>query len=162
MIMHKTRRRNRKRQSGNAMVEFALGSSILISIFTGTFQYGYGFYVYNNLQTAVNNGAKYAALRPYEPTTNTPEPCFKTAVQDMVAYGDPTGTTTKSVAPSLAPGNVGLTVTFTNGVPTAMTVYISSYTIHAAVANIVLTNKPSVTYPYLGRFAEGDGETCSQ
>ena len=45
------------------MVEFALGSSLLVAAFTGTFQFGYTFYVYNNIETAVNNGAKYAALR---------------------------------------------------------------------------------------------------
>jgi Flp pilus assembly protein TadG len=155
-----TAQRRRRRQSGNAIVEFALGSFILMSVFTGTFEFGYTFYIYNNLQTAVNNGAKYAALRPYEPTSATPEACFKTAVQNMVAYGDPSGTTTTSVAPSLAPSNVALTPTFTNGVPSAMTVGITGYTINAVVAKFSLTNKPQATYPYLGRYAGGDGETC--
>ncbi len=155
-----TTQRRRRRQGGSAIVEFALGSFILVFVFTGTFEFGYTFYIYNNLQTAVNNGAKYAALRPYEPTSATPEACFKTAVQNMVAYGDPSGTTTAPVAPSLAPSNVTLTPTFTNGVPSAMTVGITGYTLNAVVQKFTLTNKPQATYPYLGRYAGGDGETC--
>jgi Flp pilus assembly protein TadG len=153
-------RQNRKRQKGSAILEFAIGSGILVAAFTGTFQFGYSLYIYNNLQTAVNNGAKYAALRPYEPTDTTPEACFKTAVQNMVVYGDPTGTATTPVAPSLVPGNVFVNVTFANGVPSTMTVGISSYKIDSAVTTITLTNKPQVTYPYLGRYAGGNGETC--
>ena len=87
------------------MVEFALGSFLLMGALTGIFEFGYSFYVYNNLQTAVNNGAKYAALRTYESTTSTPSACFQTAVQDMVAYGDPTGANTTPVAPNLTPSN---------------------------------------------------------
>src|SRR5579863_421175 len=107
--------RRRNAQRGNSLVEFALGSTVLISIFTGTFQLGYTFYIYNNVETAVNNGAKYAALKTYEQTSATPSSCFLTSVQDMVAYGDPTGTTTTSVAPGLTPSKVNLTVTFSNG-----------------------------------------------
>jgi Flp pilus assembly protein TadG len=150
----------RRRQRGSAIIEFALGSFVLMGIFTGTFEFGYTFYIYNNLQTAVNNGAKYAALRPYEPTTATPEACFQTAVQNMVAYGDPSGTTTTPVAPGITPSKVALTVTFAKGVPSAMTVGITGYTLNAVVAKFTLTNKPQATYPYLGRYAGGNGETC--
>jgi Flp pilus assembly protein TadG len=155
-------RGNRSRQRGTSIVEFAIGAGVLVAVFTGTFEFGYSFYVYNNLQTAVNDGAKYAALRPYTSTTITPDPCFTTAVQNMVAYGDPTGTSTVPVVPSLAPSNVTLTVAFANGVPSTMTVAITGYTIQAAVAKISLTKKPQVTYPYLGRYAGGDGEACVQ
>lgn len=154
--------RRRRSQSGSSLIEFAVGWFVIVASFTGIFEFGYSFYVYNNLQTAVNNGAKYAALRAYEPTDGTPEACFKTAVQDMVAYGDPTGTNKTPIAPGLAPGNVSVTVTFANGVPSQMTVAISSYTIDSGVAKIALANKPQITYPFLGRWAEGDGETCVQ
>jgi Flp pilus assembly protein TadG len=146
-------KRNSRRRRGTAIVEFALGSGVLMAAFAGTFEFGYAFYVYNNLQLAVNNGAKYAALRTYESTTATPSACYTTAVQDMVAYGDPTATQTTPVAPNLAPDNVFVNVTFSNGVPSQMTVGVSSYTIHAVFANITLTNKPQVTYPFIGRYA---------
>ncbi len=142
------------------MVEMALGVTVLTSVFTGTFQFGYTFYIYNNIQTAVNNGAKYAALRTYEQTTSTPSSCFKTAVQDMVAYGDPTGTTTTPIAPGLTPSKVVLTVTFSNGVPSQMQVSISGYSINSVFSSQTLTNRPSATYPYLGRYAPGN--SCSQ
>lgn len=152
--------KSNRRQKGNALIEFALGSGVLMSAFAGTFQFGYSFYVYDNLQNAVNNGAKYAGLRAYDSSTSTPSTCFLTAVQDMVAYGDPTGTTTTPVAPHLSPSNVFLNVTFSNGVPSQFTVGISSYTINSVVASINLTNKPQMTYPFLGRYAPGN--PCSQ
>jgi Flp pilus assembly protein TadG len=142
------------------MVEFAIGATVLASVFTGTFEFGYLFYIYNNVETAVNNGAKYAALRVYEVNSASASTCFKTAVQNMVAYGDPSGATTNSVAPGLTPSKVTVTATFANSVPSQMTVAINSYAINAVVATITLTNKPQATYPFIGRYAPG--ETCSQ
>ncbi len=129
-------------------------------MFAGTFQFGYSFYVYNNIQTAVNNGAKYAALRTYEQTTSSPSACFTTAVQDMVAYGDPTGVTTSPVAPGLKPANVNLTVTFSNGVPSQMQVSVSNYIINSVFSTITLTNKSFAIYPFMGRYAPTNG--CTQ
>jgi Flp pilus assembly protein TadG len=142
------------------MVELALGVALLSGMFTATFQYGYTFYVYNNVQTAVNNGAKYAALRTYEQTSASPSDCFRHAVQDMVAYGDPTGTTTTPVAPGLTPSNVVLTVTFSNGVPSQMQVNLTNYSINSVFGTMTLSNKPSSTYPFLGRYAPTN--TCVQ
>jgi Flp pilus assembly protein TadG len=53
-------------QAGNAMLEFAIGAGVMVAIFTGTFQFGYNFYRYNTLATAVSNGARYASLRHYD------------------------------------------------------------------------------------------------
>src|SRR5262245_35466328 len=144
-------KRDRKGQRGSSMVEFALGSFVLMSAFTGTFQWGYTFYIYNNLQNAVNDGAKYAALRVYESNSATPSNCFTTAVQDMVAYGDPSGNSTTPVAPRLAPSQVTVAATFANGVPSHLTVGINGYTINAVMGTATLTNKPQMTYPFLGR-----------
>ena len=152
--------KRRAREGGNAMTEFAIGGMVLAFVFTGTFQFGYAFYIYNNLENAVNNGAKYASQRTYEDTSATLSTCFKTAVQDMVAYGDPTGGTTTAIAPGLLPSNVSVTASYSNGVPTQLTVAISSYTINAVTSSYTLTNKPQFTYPFLGRYAPG--ETCSQ
>ena len=108
----------------------------------------------------MNNGAKYAAFRTYDVTTSTPSVCFTTAVQNMVAYGDPnpSGTPTP-VAPGLSPSSVFVTVTMANGVPAEMTVGITSYQLNAVFATITLTNKPQATYSYLGRYAPGQGCT---
>jgi len=138
--------RNRK---GSVMVEFALGVGVMLAAFTGTFQFGYTFLQYNNLQNAVARGARYASLVPYDSPNATPSAAFKTAVQNMVLYGTPTAGATP-VLPGLATGNVNLTVTFTNGIPAIMTVSVSGYTIDSIFAKSVLTNKPQVMFAYQG------------
>lgn len=138
--------RNRK---GSVMVEFAIGVGVMLAAFTGTFQFGYTFLQYNNLQNAVARGARYASLVPYDSPNATPSAAFKTAVQNMVLYGKPTAGATP-VLPGLGTGNVNLTVTFTNGIPALMTVSISGYTIDSIFAKSALTNKPQVMFAYQG------------
>jgi Flp pilus assembly protein TadG len=140
------------------MLEFALGSSLLLAAFGGTFQFGYTFYQYNSLATAVSDGARYASLRPYNSTTTTPKDDFKLAVQNMVTYGNPAGGTT-AIVPGLTISNVTLTPSFKNSagvllsVPQFMTVSISGYKIDAIFASTTFTGKPTVTYPYLGIYS---------
>ena len=83
---------------GNAILEFAIGSGILVAVFTGTFQFGFTFLQYNNLQNAVARGARYASLVPYDSPTTVPSAAFQTAVQNMVLYGSPTAGTTPVLA----------------------------------------------------------------
>ena len=146
----------RDRQSGNVIIEFAIGSSILIFVLTGTFQFGYTFYQYNLLKNAVNNGASYAALRTYDSNSSTPSSAFTTAVKNMVVYANPAGGTSP-VTRGLATSNVNLAVgwstTGSGGTPISMTVSINNYTIAAAVSSTALTNKPSATYQYTGIYA---------
>ncbi len=139
-------------RAGHIMLEFALGSGLLVAAFGGTFGFGYTFYQYNSLANAVNDGARYASLRPYNSTTTTPKQDFLLAVKNMVVYGNPAGGITP-VAPGLTTDQVNLTPVFTSGVPTAMTVYISGYQIDAMFAKNTLNNKPQVTYPYVGIYS---------
>lgn len=134
---------------GTAMLEFAIGAGILVAVFSGTFQFGYTFLQYNNLANAVARGARYASLVPYDSATTAPSATFQTAVQNMVLYGNPTAGTSP-VLYGLTSGNINLIVTFTNQVPSAMTVYISGYTINSIFATATLTKKPQVTYAYQG------------
>ena len=131
------------------MLEFTIGAGVLVAVFTGTFQFGYTFLQYNNLENAVARGARYASLVPYDSATTAPSARFQTAVQNMVLYGNPTASTSP-VLYGLTTANVNLTVTFTNQVPSAMTVYISVYTINSIFATATLTKKPQVTYAYQG------------
>ena len=136
------------------MLEFAIGVGILLSVFAGTFQFGYTFYQYNLLKNAVRNGAGYAAMRNYDSATNQPSSAFLTAVQNVVVYGDPAGGS-NPVLPGLATSNVNLVPALFNGAttnqpPVTMTVSISGYTIGAVFGSTTFTNKPSVTYPYQG------------
>ena len=136
-------------RAANIMIEFALGSGILVMAFVGTFQFGYTFLQYNNLENAVARGARYASLIPYDSTTTAPSAAFSSAVKNMVLYGSSTAGTSPAL-PGLTTTNVNLTVTFANGVPSAMTVSVSGYSIHSIVATSTLTNKPKVTYAYQG------------
>lgn len=138
-----------RNRDGSAMIEFAIGSGVLVAVFVGTFQFGYTFLLYNNLENAVARGARYASVVPYDSSTTTPSDAFKTQVRNMVLYGSPTAGTS-AVLPGLASGNVNLTVTFTNGTPRAMTVSISGYTINSVFGTTTLTNKPQITYTYQG------------
>ena len=131
------------------MVEFAIGSGVLVAAFTGTFQFGYTFLQYNNLENAVARGAHYAAVVPYDSATTTPSATFQTAVQNMVLYGTPTAGSSP-VLQGLTSSNVNLTVTFANGIPAAMTVSISNYTINSVFATTTLISKPSIRYAYEG------------
>jgi Flp pilus assembly protein TadG len=146
--IHKARLLSRDRK-GSALVEFAIGSAVLVAVFTGTFQFGFTFLQYNNLENAVARGARYASVATYDSATTTPSGAFQTAVQNMVLYGSTTAGTSP-VLPGLTTSNVTLTVTFTNGIPTAMTVAITGYTVNSVFTTFTLNNKPQVTCPYLG------------
>ena len=135
--------------AGNVLVEFALGSGILVMAFVGTFQFGYTFLQYNNLENAVARGARYASLIPYDSATSTPSAAFSSAVKNMVLYGNSTAGASPAL-PGLTTTNVNLTVTFINGVPGDMTVSVSGYSINSIFATSTLTNKPKVTYAYQG------------
>jgi Flp pilus assembly protein TadG len=147
----KTSSIRRRRQRGSSIVEFAIGATVLTLIFIGTWEFGYAFYIYNNLLSAVDNGAKYAAVKTYDSNSTTPSSAFKTAVQNMVVYGQST-TGTKTVVPGLATTQVTVTPTFTNGVPTAMTVALSGYSLNAVVTTFTIS-KPQVSYPYMGVYS---------
>ena len=55
------------------MIEFAIGSGVLLAAFSGTFQFGYTFLQYNNLENAVARGARYASLVPYDSPQRNPD-----------------------------------------------------------------------------------------
>ncbi len=142
----------RRGRKGIAVVEFALGSGVLLATFSGTFEVGYAVIQYDKLQTAVAQGARYASLVPYDSASPTPSSAFLSAVQRMVVYGNPAGGSTPAVA-GLAAKHVNLKVSFANGVPRTVQVSITGYTINALFGSFTLTGKPQVTYRYQGVWA---------
>jgi Flp pilus assembly protein TadG len=134
---------------GNAIIEFALGATVLFPLFAGAFQFGYTFYVYNNLNTAIRGGARYASLRSYDSATSTPSTGFSTAVKNMVVYGNSAGTG-QPVAPGLTVDNVQVSPVMSGAVPGAMTVQITGYTVDAVFTKFTFNAKPSATFPYTG------------
>lgn len=169
MLLTIPSKKRRKSGAGSAGLEFAIGTLLLIPVFTSTFQYGYIFYEYNVLQDAVANGAHYGALRNYTQQCSTLDSTFQTAVQNMVVYGDPTVSSGTPVVPNLTTSYVTVTmspaqttcptVTWT---PSTITVAIQSYTssgttntfkIDGIFGSLSLNGKPSVTYTYQGIFS---------
>jgi Flp pilus assembly protein TadG len=135
MTVPVTRRRGNRR--GNAMLEFALSSAVLIPMMAATFQFGLAFYQYNKLQSAVREGARYAALRTYDSASATPSAAFSSAVANMVVYGSPAGGTTPVVT-GVQTSNVNIGVAMVNGVPSTMTVWIDSFDYRCGVQKIPL------------------------
>ncbi len=138
----------RKRtQRGNAVLEFALGFSVLWALFAGLYQFGYSFYVYNRLQTAVADAAELGAKMTYD-TGNAS--AYTTALQNMVVYGDETAGTTP-VVPGLTTSNVNVAVSLdAQSMPRDITVSITGYTISAIFSSFTPTNKPRVATKYYG------------
>jgi Flp pilus assembly protein TadG len=143
---------NRGRTSGSVLVEFTLSATFLIGVFLGVWQFGYGFFIYSELEQSVRAGARYASLRTYNSANSTPTSDFLTAVQNVVVYGDPSppnGAT--PVAPGLTTANVSVTVTFTS-VPTTMNVAITGYKLPTYFGNQTLNGKPTTSFPFVGVF----------
>ena len=143
--------RNRSRQ-GSALLEFAITASILVPLFTGTFQFGYTLYVYNNLQSAVRSGARYAAMRSYDSASGTPSTEYSTGVKNMVIYGNPDGTG-QPVSRGLTASNVQVQPNMHGAAPESITVQITGYTIDAVFTSFTFNGKPSTTFPYTGTAA---------
>ena len=139
-------------RKGNAMIEFAIATGILVPAFIGTFQFGYTFHVYNNLNSAVRGGARYASMQSYDSGTSTPSASFTTAVQNMVVYGNSAGTG-NPVAPGLSTANVQVLAVMKGAIPSSITVQVTGYTVDAVFRTFSFNGKPSTTFAYTGTAA---------
>jgi Flp pilus assembly protein TadG len=149
MAMKNSRRR------GNAVIEFAIGSSLFVVLFSGTFQFGYSFYIYENLCSAARAGARYGTISVYQPAGPTvdssPASSFVTQVQNMAVYGNPAGTGSPVVA-GLRPEHVDVDVEFANNMPSTVTVSIQGFEVKALYGTWRADDKPSATFKYMGRY----------
>jgi Flp pilus assembly protein TadG len=142
---------DRRGRRGNALIEMAIATTILLPLFYGTFQFGLAFFYYNELANAVRAGARYGAYRTYNSPTSTPSAAYVTAVQNMVVYGSPNGGT-KPVVPGLTTDNVSITVAWPSNRPQSVRVAISNFSMNTIISRFQL-NKPVSTFPFIGRFA---------
>lgn len=140
-----------KSERGNALLEFALGWSILWALFAGIYQFGYTFYVYNTVLTSVANAAELGSKMTYD--TANPS-TFTTALQNMVVYGNTTAGTSP-IVPGLATSNVTVGVNPEGTMPTDITITINNFTINAVFTNFTFNGKPRATAVYMGQI------TCS-
>jgi Flp pilus assembly protein TadG len=139
-----------RRQRGNVIVEFGLAFPLLFVFLGGMFQFGFAFFVYNQLQSAVRTGVRFASTYDFDSQNNGDN--FRTAVRNMVVYGTPTAGSVP-VVNGLTTGNVNVTWAADGaGVPQTVTVNISAFTFYAVWGSFTLSNKPRSTFIYLGQF----------
>jgi len=142
------------------MLELAISAAVMVSCLAGTVQFGYTFYIYNELVTAVGNGGRYAAMRTYRASTPRDIEQGKAAIRNMVVYGDarPALNTPRQVV-HLRPEQVQVDwVMDESGGPATVSVAISDYTVDAVFGMVHFTGRPAVEYPFVGRFAPRESE----
>lgn len=151
--------RNR-RERGHAMIELALSAGVMIACLSGTFQFGYTFYVYDQLVTAVGNGARYASGRTYRAASDTDVERGNAAIRNMVVFGNPQpAADAAAITPNLKPENVQVNwIKGENGTPSAVDVSIVHYKLNAVFASFDFTQRPLAEFPYLGRYAPSESE----
>jgi len=142
------------------MLELAVCAAVMVSFLAGTFQFGYTFYIYNQLVTAVGNGGRYAAQRTFRAATPQDTLRGNAAIRNMVVYGDPQPVADAApVVPSLKPEQVEVRwVAAGPGAPKAIDVLIHGYTVNAVFRAFTFDGRPSVEFPYVGRYAPSESE----
>jgi Flp pilus assembly protein TadG len=153
-------KRRVKRERGHVMIELALSAGVLVATMAGSFQFGYTFYVYNQLVSAVGNGGRYAAMRTYRAATPEDIDKGRRAIRNLVVFGEvqPAPDALPLVA-DLKPENVRVEWSVTSdGGPEAVDVSIVDYPINAIFGTVTLTGRPAVHFPFVGRYAPGERE----
>jgi len=152
-------KRDLKRERGHAMLELAISAGVMVSCLVGTFQFGYTFYTYNQLVTAVGNGARYAAQRTYRSGSADVER-GNTAIRNMVVYGDAQPASDAApVVPKLTPAEVDVRWDLAgDGTPLNVSVAIKGYSTDAIFRSFTFDGRPSVQFPYVGKYARGGRE----
>lgn len=155
------RHHRERRSSGSVLVEFTLAVPVLTLLFLGTFQFGWAYFLYSELETSVRAGARYASVRSYSPPTvlagadpSTGDPSYVAAVRDTVLYGD-TITKDMTVVPNLQPEDIVVSMPEYDANPPGpkrVRVCINGYSVGFFSA-VQMNNKPCVEFPYVGNFA---------
>jgi hypothetical protein len=142
------------------MLELALSAAVMVSFLAGTFQFGYTFYVYNQLVTAVGNGARYAAPRTYRAATAQDVERGANAIRNMVVFGD--ARPAKDAAPAVANLTTNqVDVRWTKdpaGAPIAVDVSIREFSVNAVFKKFTFTGRPGVEFPYVGKYSPAESE----
>lgn len=152
--------RGNKSQRGHVMIELALSATVLVSCLAGTFQFGYTFYVYNQLVTAVGNGGRYAALRTYRSASPEDIEKGKGAIRNMVVFGNSRPAAgAVPVAANLKPENVRVEwIPGENGAPAFVDLSIVGYEVNALFGATTLEGKPAARFPFVGKYAPEEKE----
>lgn len=141
--------RRSKPDRGSAVLEFALGFTLLWAMLAGVFQFGYPLYVYDALNNAVADGAAFAGRADFNASSTS---TFSTQVKNMVVYGSPAGGGQALVSGlTTAKVSVGWTAD-AKGLPQTVTVRIVNFSVYAVFKTFTFANKPVCTVRFAGRF----------
>jgi len=142
-------KRHRRKQRGNAVIEFAMLIPVLVAMFVGTWSYGSAYYIYAKLESAVRAGTRYGSLTTYDAASTV---AYQTAVQNMVVYSDPGGGSVPVVL-GLQTSNVNVSVQFMGSIPMSVSVSISGYrTPGMFTSPATLVDKPALQSPFMGYY----------
>jgi hypothetical protein len=149
-----------KRRSGHAMLELTLVATVMLAFLSGTLQFGYTFYIYNQLVTAVGSGARYAASRTYRGASPMDVEKGATAIQNLVVFGSPHPEAGAApIVPNLKPEDVEVKWNFAkNGSPESVDVAIVHHQVNAIFTNFTFSGRPAFEFPYIGRYAPAESE----
>jgi hypothetical protein len=142
------------------MIELAFSAGVMVACLAGTFQFGYTFYIYDELVSAVGNGARYAASRTYRAASAADIERGKAAIRNMVVYGNSRPEPGAApVAPNLKPENVQVSwVKGENGAPAAVDLSIVQYAVDAMFGSFTFDRRPEAEFPFVGRYAPSESE----
>lgn len=148
------------RQRGSALIELALTSTVLVGLLVGAFQFGYSFYAYDRLESAIHSGVRFASRQPYTVRTKSCEQKMLSSIQNLVVYGDPDAEAgAKPAVSGLEPRHIQVEYKRDGrGVPFEVRVSIRNYTFEAGFSRFELKGKPWAVAPYLGRYAPNECE----
>ena len=142
------RTRRSRRERGHAVVEFALGFSVLWMVFSGVYELGSAFYAYNVLKTSVASAAEFGSRLEYDISHPT---AYVTMLQNMVVYGDIESESPPKLL-GLTRENVHVSLNLdTNSIPRGVTVSIIGYPLDVLFKTFSLSGKPQATTVYMGR-----------
>lgn len=142
------------------MLELALSASVMMACLAGAFQFGYTFYIYDQLVSAVGNGARYAASRTYRSASAAELERGRAAIRNLVVYGDSRpAADAVPVTAGLRPENVQVAwIMGDDGKPSAVDVTIVNYSVGAIFGAFKINHRPFAEFPYLGRYAPAESE----
>ncbi len=125
------------------MLELAISAGVMVTCLGGTFQFGYTFYVYNQLVSAVGNGARYASVQPASADIEAD----KAAIRNMVVFGEsnPSPMAIPSVR-NLKPEQV--TVEYVED-GSAVRVSVQGFKVDALFGEFEFSGRPTVEFPVL-------------
>ena len=136
---------SRRHQRGHAMLELAISAGVMVTCLGGTFQFGYTFYVYNQLVSAVGNGARYASVRP---VSSDPD-ADKAAIRNMVVYGESKPSPNAvPVVRNLKPEQVQVEYAQDGA---TVRVAIQGYKVDAVFGEFEFSGRPGVEFPVVAQ-----------